>query len=140
MLEQLECNLFFTGKIMKENHVLNNNKSKNSGWKKIGEQNYLPNGDNGSMLSWLISVFAPLKLSSRYLNEMIRTAKIASTRVAVKYTDHDIFTHLAIYIPDGSISKRGTWGLFHMERIKMRDEDQNILDHNIYFYLYVERE
>jgi hypothetical protein len=131
---------FSLEKNMNENDVLNSNKSKNSGWKKIGELNYLPNGNNGSVFSWLRIVFAPLKLSSRYLNEIIRTAKTASTRAAVEYADHDIFTHLAIYIPDGSISKGGTWGLFHMERIKMRDEDKNIVDHTIHFYLYMERE
>jgi len=125
---------------MNENDQLNSKKSKNSDWKKIGEINYLPKSDNGSMLSWLLMVFAPLKLSSRYLNEIIRTAKMASARVTEEYANLGIFTHLAIYIPNRPISKGPTWGLFHMERIKIREDDQNTLDHTIHFYLYMERE
>lgn len=125
---------------MNENDLLNNKNIKKTGWKKIGELNNLPDSDIKLMQSWLEVVFKPLRLSSRYMADILRTAKMASTRVWADHAGLDIFTHLAIYIPHGPISDGNTWGLFHMERIAVRNGFQNIVDHNINFYLYVERE
>ncbi|MEJ2758479.1 MAG: hypothetical protein P8046_08380 [Anaerolineales bacterium] len=114
--------------------------SKNSNWKKIGELNNLPDSDSELIQSWLETVFTPLNLSSRYKTEIIRTSKMSTARVAVEHAGLDIFTHIALYIPRGLNADGNSWGLFHMERITIREKNQNVMDHNINFYLYEEKE
>lgn len=125
---------------MNKNDRRKSDNPKNSEWEKIGELNNFPNSDDKLMQTWLETVFTPLDLSSRHMTEILRTAKIASKRVAIEHADLNIFSHLAIYIPHGQVSNGNSWGLFHMERITLRANIQNTLDHRINFYLYVEKE
>jgi hypothetical protein len=100
----------------------------------------LPDSDIELMHSWLVTIFSSLNLSSRYIEEILKTAAEASTRVAKDHDNLDILTHLAIYVPFGPITQSNTWGLFHIERIEFPEDIHNPLNHAINFYLYVEGE
>jgi len=119
---------------------MTNENSKNRGWEKVGELNNLPNSDIEMMQSWLSAISASLNLPSFCIAEILKTTKMAIKRAVNGHPGTEIYTHLSIYIPHGPIANENTWGLFHMERIEFRETFQNILDHRINFYLYLESE
>lgn len=89
--------------------------------------------------SWIAEQLAPLDLATGFVNRVAQSAHDATLRYlrpnAELASGH---IHLSIHAPGQILTKGGTWGFFHMERIQHKDSSTVAGDHTIEFYLYVE--
>jgi hypothetical protein len=126
---------------MKIIQTLDNHEPSES-WRNLGILELSASSDTDSAINaWMTELLSPLSLSTDFLSRVMESVKGTVSRVldpsAVSITEHGK-VHLSIFAPPEFILDRKAWGFFHIERIENRGEVDDISDHAIDFYLYVE--
>jgi hypothetical protein len=113
-----------------------------TGWQLLGELQ-LPVGSSNddTIHSWLTEILPPLQLQMNLLNKILQSAKETAARVmhfdtATKF-EH---VHVLVFAPDNYTSKGQTWGFFRIEKLEFSKSFQDLPDHVVEFYLYLEGE
>lgn len=116
------------------------NKVFDAEWQLLGELKLSANStSNFSINTWLAEILSRLDLPENFLNRVLDSVQESVMRTLQQNVSKTLGqVHLSFYSPFDKLSKRKTWGFFHIERTEDRRDSVGITDHTINFYLYVE--
>jgi hypothetical protein len=109
-------------------------------WEPFGELELLLNADqNETIHEWLDRILKPLNLYEDICHRVEVSLQEAATRVLNAHSEsgpHHI--HLKIYLPRERALKGKNWTFFRVEKMEEHSHDEEISDHAIALYLYLQ--
>ena len=114
--------------------------SHNSNWELLGELELpLRAGQNEAIHDWLERMLEPLKLYEDICRRVEMSLQEAAARILDSHSEgktHHV--HLKIYLPVERTSKGKNWSFFRVEKMEEHSHDEQIPDHAVELYIYLE--
>jgi hypothetical protein len=109
-------------------------------WQLLGNLTLTEQYSKGGLIqTWLVEILSPLSLNTNLLDKIVTSAQLAAQYTLQSTSARKIkHIHLLIFTSALHPSNGQTWGFFRIEKIDHLVEENQLPDHAIEFYLYLE--